>query len=139
MAGKSMLVVGDTDHGGLRHLIIRNPEDGTKCLLPEWMTLPKIASLQIVSCPRIALKRLVELRALIDRLMVSSSGQHLSGGKSNETLDATPTGSVRKTTAARTRTASTGASSETANNTPQGSDAHNRRKKRRGGQEGGDQ
>jgi len=72
-----MLVVGYTEHGGARHLIIRNPNDGTKSLLPEWMTFVETAAIRIVSCPRFYVNRLVELRALIDRLMAPSSGNHV--------------------------------------------------------------
>src|SRR5438105_4425046 len=69
LVGHSMLVVGYTEHGAARHLIIRNPNDGTKSLLPEWMTFAGTGAIRIVSCPRFYVNRLVELRALIDRLM----------------------------------------------------------------------
>ena len=74
LAGQSVHVVGETEHGGSRHLIIRKPSDGAKCLLPEWMTSPAAGVIRIVSCPRLSVNRLVELRGLIDRLMASSLG-----------------------------------------------------------------
>jgi hypothetical protein len=51
LVGHSVLVVGDKEHGGVRHLIVRKP-DGARFLLPEWMTLPEAGAIRILSCPR---------------------------------------------------------------------------------------
>jgi hypothetical protein len=77
LVGQSVLVVGSKVHAGTRHLIIGRP-DGANLLLPEWMTSPDAGAIRILSCPRLCVNRLVELRALLDRLMASSPGKQLS-------------------------------------------------------------
>ena len=84
--GKSVLVVGEKEHAGTRHLIIRGP-DGAKILLPEWMVHPDAGAIRTVSYPRLCVNRLIELRALVDRLMASSPHKNFAGGeKRNETI-----------------------------------------------------
>lgn len=97
-----MLVVGDIEHGGARHLIIRKPSDGSRFLLPAWMTFPAAGAIAIVSCPRLSVNRLIELRTLLDRLMASSPGKQVPGGQSNETIAAAPSRSIQDATAERT-------------------------------------
>ena len=93
--GKSVLVVGDKEHAGTRHLIIRGP-DGAKILLPEWMAAPDAGAIRIVSHPRLCVNRLVELRALVDRLMASSLHKNFAGGEQrNETIADVTTGSLQ--------------------------------------------
>jgi hypothetical protein len=93
--GKSVLVVGDKEHAGTRHLIIRGP-DGAKILLPEWMAHPDAGAIRIVSYPRLCVNRLIELRALIDRLMASSRQEDFAGGEQrNETIAVVTTGSLQ--------------------------------------------
>jgi len=106
LVGQSVLVVSDKKHGGIRYLIICKPGEGSRVLLPEWMTSREAAAIQTVSCPRLSMARLVELRALIDRLMALSPENHTpGGGQSNEAMEATPTrpvhdigGTLRATT-----------------------------------------
>jgi hypothetical protein len=87
LVGHSLLVVGSVEHGGLRHLIVREQSDGRRFLLPEWMTLPAAGAIRIVSCPRLSVNQLFELGTLIDRLMISSaSSKHGPGGMSNEPI-----------------------------------------------------
>jgi hypothetical protein len=101
LSGKSVLVVGDKEHAGTRHLIIRRP-DGANILLPEWMASPEAGAIRIVSYPRLCVNRLLELRALIDRLMASSTGKHISaGGQSNETIEIVTAGPIQEVTALR--------------------------------------
>ena len=108
LVGQSVLVVGDKQHGGTRHLIICKPGEGARFLLPEWMTFPEEGAIRILSCPRLCVNPLVELRALIDRLMASSPGKHVpGGGQSNETSETIPTGSVQDTAAVRAAVAAT--------------------------------
>src|SRR5262249_27292264 len=92
LTGQSVLVVGETEHGDTLHLIVRK-SDGTKLLLPAWMTFPESNSVKILSCPRLSVNRLLDLRALLDRLMSSSSPpKHVrGGGRNDETLEATST------------------------------------------------
>ena len=139
LVGQSVLVVGDKEHGGTRHLIICTHGEGARLLLPEWMTFPEAGTIRTLSCPRLSIKRLVELRALIDRLMASSPGNHVpGGGQSNETMEATPTRSVHDTaTTMRPSATSTNDSRETAQGAPGGGDVRRRSRKRRDGQSGG--
>jgi hypothetical protein len=139
LVGQSVLVVGDKKHGGTRHLIICKPGEGARLLLPEWMTFPEAATIRTLSCPRISVKRLVELRALIDRLMVSSPGNNVpGGGQSDETMEVTPTRSVHATaTAIRPTATSTNDSSEAAQGASGGGDVRRCSKKRRDEQSGG--
>jgi hypothetical protein len=139
LVGQSVLVVGDKEHGGTRHLIICKPGEGARLLLPEWMTFPEAGTIRTLSCPRLSVKRLVELRALIDRLMASSPGNHVpGGGQSNETMEATPTRSVHDTaTTMRPTATSTNDSSETAQGASGGGGVRRRSRKRRDGQSGG--
>jgi hypothetical protein len=91
LVGQSVLVIGDKEHAGTRHLIIRGP-DGAKILLPEWMTFPHAGTIRTLSCPRLCVNRLVELRALLDRLMASSPGKHIpGGGERNEAIEVVTT------------------------------------------------
>ena len=140
LVGRSVLVVGDKEHGGVGHLIVRKP-DGAKFLLPEWMTLPEAGTIRILSCPRLSVNRLVELRALIDRLMASSPGKHVpGGGQSNETSETISTRYVQDTTAVRTAVAETNHSSGTAHGASGGGNRVRRpRRERRHGRSGAQQ
>ena len=62
--GQSILVVGEMDHAGARHLIIRRP-DGSAFYLPGWMAAPVAASIEMMACPRLPMHRLIELRAFL--------------------------------------------------------------------------
>jgi hypothetical protein len=95
LVGKSVLVVGDKEHAGTRHLIIHGP-DGAKILLPEWMAHPDAGAIRIVSYPRLCVNRLIELRAFVDRLMASSPHKNLGGGEQrNETIADVTAGSLQ--------------------------------------------
>jgi hypothetical protein len=138
LVGQSVLVVGDKQHGGTRHLIICKPGEGARFLLPEWMTFPEASTIRTVSCPRLSMNRLVELRALIDRLMASSPGNHVpGGGQGNETMEATPTRSVHDTATTRPAAISTNDGSETAQGASVGGDVRRSSRKRRTGHSGG--
>jgi hypothetical protein len=95
-----VLVFGDKEHAGMRHLLVRRP-DGAKILLPEWMTFPHAGAIRILSHPRLCVNRLVELRALLDRLMASSAGKLAGGGERNEAIEVVTTGLVQDVTASR--------------------------------------
>jgi len=51
------VVVRRLHHGGSVHLVIEQP-DGTRALLPAWMTEPWAAQLTIVEMPRLTLEAL---------------------------------------------------------------------------------
>jgi hypothetical protein len=48
-------------HGGRSHFVIEQP-DGTRALLPAWMTEPWAAQLPVVKLPRLTLEALFTLR-----------------------------------------------------------------------------
>jgi hypothetical protein len=73
LVGQSVLVVGDREHGGSRYLIICDGNEA-RLLLPEWNSFPEAGTIQTLPRPRLSVTRLVELRALLDRLMALSSG-----------------------------------------------------------------
>jgi hypothetical protein len=138
LVGQSVLVVGDKKHGGTRHLIICKPGEGARLLLPEWMTFPEAGTIRTLSCPRLSVNQLVELRAQIDRLMASSPGNHVpGGGQSNETMEATPTRSVHDTATIRPTAIATNDSSKTPHGASGAGDVRRCSRKRRNGQSGG--
>jgi hypothetical protein len=138
LVGQSVLVVGEKEHGGTRYLIICNG-DGARLLLPEWMTFAEAGAIQTLSRPRLSVTRLVELRALIDRLMASSSGNHLpGGGHSNEAMETSPTRPVHDTsTTLRAAATSTNDRSETAQGASGGGDVRRCISKQHNGQSRG--
>ena len=137
---QSVLVVGDKEHGGTRYLIICKPGEGARLLLPEWMTFPEAGAIQTLSRPRLSVTRLVELRALIDRLMALSPGNHLpGGGQSNEPMEATPTRPVHHTTTLRPSATSTNDRGETAQDASGGGDLRRCTSKRKDAQSRGGQ
>jgi hypothetical protein len=86
-ANRTVLVAGATEHAGTRHLIIREA-DGSAVLLPVWMTAPEAALVRIVDRLRLPVDRLVDLRTIVDGLMVSSSGDLVpTGGHGHEEID----------------------------------------------------
>jgi Family of unknown function (DUF5372) len=139
LVGQSVLVVGDKEHGGTRYLIICN-RDGARLLLPEWMTFLEAGAIQTLSRPRLSVTRLVELRALIDRLMALSPGNHLlGGGQNHEAMEATPTRPVHDASTPRPTATSTNDRSETAEGASGGGDLRRRTKKQKDAQSGGGQ
>ena len=66
-AGQLVPVVGHMEHAGTRHLIIRTA-DTSGFLIPSWMMTAEAGAIQIVPAPRLPFNRIIELRALIDRL-----------------------------------------------------------------------
>jgi Family of unknown function (DUF5372) len=141
LVGQSVLVVGGKEHGGTRYLIICKPGEGARLLLPEWMTFPEAGAIQTVSSPCLSVTRLLELRALIDRLMALSPGNHLpGGGQSNEAMEPTPTRPVHHTTTTlRPSATSTNDRGETAHGASGGSDLRRCTSKRKDAQSRGGQ
>ena len=58
---------------GEDHLVVVQP-DGTLALIPAWMSEAKARSATLTASPRLAVGRLVELRARIDALIASQGG-----------------------------------------------------------------
>jgi hypothetical protein len=71
-AGERVLVVREVHHAGRQHFVIDSP-DGTRGLLPEWMTELSSANLPFVEGPVLPLAALRDLRATIDRALLSSA------------------------------------------------------------------
>lgn len=95
LVGQTVLVVGEQEHNGVRHLLIRQPHDGT-LHVPDWMVTPQAGSIAIVATPRIPLKALLEIRAMLDHLVASSVGDSTpEGGDANEDPAADAIGFVR--------------------------------------------
>jgi Family of unknown function (DUF5372) len=102
LVGQSVSIVGCHDHGGTYHLVIRKP-DGAKCLIPEWMTRPEAEAIRILSSPRLSVNLLIELRDLIDRIMLTSPVEkRISGGRSSDTSGAAKIGAIQNITLGRT-------------------------------------
>ena len=58
---------------GEDHLVVVQP-DGTLALIPAWMSEDSARSATLTASPRLAVGRLVELRARIDALIASQGG-----------------------------------------------------------------
>jgi Family of unknown function (DUF5372) len=101
LVGQSVSIVGCHDHGGTYHLVIRKP-DGAKCLIPEWMTRPEAEAIRILSSPRLSVNLPIELRDLIDRIMLTSPVEkRISGGRSSDTSGAAKIGAIQNITLGR--------------------------------------
>ena len=59
-------------HGGSVHFVIDQP-DGTRGLLPAWMTEPRAGQLATTEVPRLALEDLRALRGVITGALLSLS------------------------------------------------------------------
>jgi hypothetical protein len=69
--GERLTVVRTMRHAGILHLVV-DAADGTRGLLPEWMTEPNAASLPLVETPTLPVAALQALRATIDGSILSS-------------------------------------------------------------------
>jgi hypothetical protein len=138
LVGQFVRVIGDKEHGGTRYLVICK-SDGARLLLPDWMTLPEVGAIQTLSCPRLSVTRLVELRALLDRLMALSPGNHLPGGGQSHAMETTPTRPIHHATTLPPSATSTNDRGETAQGASRGGDLRHSTSKRRDGQSRGGQ
>ncbi|WP_353001223.1 DUF5372 family protein [Mesorhizobium sp. M1295] len=94
LVGQTVAVVGEHDHDGICHLLVRQPHGGT-FHLPDWIAAPQAGSVAIVAAPRLSLTHLLELRALLDHLVGSLPRDSISGGgHADEESAAHPTGFV---------------------------------------------
>ncbi len=74
LVGRTVLVVGDHEHDGVHHFLIRQPSGGSY-QVPGWMFDPASKSLVLVSVPRLPVGQLVLLRALLDRFVAYPAEQ----------------------------------------------------------------
>jgi Family of unknown function (DUF5372) len=89
LTGQSFLILGEHEHYGAPHVLVRGT-DGTTHLLPGWMTLPEAGTTGIVAVPRLPVNRLLELRLVLDRIMVALSSGEIAptGGFGHEEAEA---------------------------------------------------
>ncbi len=82
LVGQTVLVIGDYEHDGIHHLLIRLPTGGAY-RIPDWM-FGQGGSFEVVAAPRLPVSRLREVRALIDQLVDCSLGTENPGGIDDE-------------------------------------------------------
>ena len=130
-AGQIVPIVGHIEHAGTRHLIIRTGDE-SGFLLPAWMTAPEASLVRIVTCPRLPVNRVVELRAVIDRLMASSSGELVpTGGQGDKKISSTAESVRTNSTLQRSAVSSSFEGNRAAQGTVEGSDGRTRSRNRR--------
>ena len=93
---QTVLVIGEHEHDGIRHFLIRQPSGGSY-RIPDWMFDPVENGLAIVSIPRLPVSQLILLRAVIDRLVASPSKEVSSGGIGNGEVVSCANRSVHQT------------------------------------------
>jgi hypothetical protein len=87
------MVVRTVRHAGMLHFVI-DSADGTRGLLPEWMTEPEAAELPLVASATLSVAALRDLRATIDARRLSSAT--LSGTQEKgDYVSATPRSSTK--------------------------------------------
>lgn len=69
--GHVVQVIGELEHDGKRHLLIRGTPGGSY-QIPEWMFGDEAAAAKIITVVRFPIAQLTKLRALVDRLIVTS-------------------------------------------------------------------
>jgi hypothetical protein len=87
------MVVRTVRHAGMLHFVI-DTADGTRGLLPEWMTDPEAAELPIVASATLSVAALRDLRATIDGQRLSSATSSVTQEK-GDYVSATPRSSTR--------------------------------------------
>src|SRR5713101_8770269 len=97
LKGRTFLVVGQYEHYGAPHILVRGEVDGATWLIPAWMTAPEAGATAIVNAPRLPVRRLVDLREFLDRIMIASSSWEAApaGGSGNEAAEGSTVGHVR--------------------------------------------
>ena len=95
------MVIADQVHDGCRHLNLQSA-DGASFLVPAWMTLTAAASVSVIDRPCLSLARLLELRAFVDSVLASCSGEAIpeQGGVDDEASNVSAAGFVRASAAA---------------------------------------
>jgi hypothetical protein len=61
LAGQSFVVLGQYEHYGALHVLVRGA-DGATHLFPAWMATTEAAAAEIVVIPRLPIQRLIDLR-----------------------------------------------------------------------------
>jgi len=93
LTGQTFVLAGQYEHGGVEHVLVRR-KDGATFIFPAWMT-GEAGLARIVADPRLPVNRLIELRELVDRIMIASSaGNPAAAGEHHEERKGYSTGSV---------------------------------------------
>ena len=82
MAGRTVVVTGEYEHGGICYHIIRQQCSGTT-QIPAWMLDPASSRIAVTERPRLPIASLIQLRDLIDDLLACRPGKHDLGGIDN--------------------------------------------------------
>ena len=90
LSGCRVAWLGRRKARGQTMAIVRHP-DGTQMHLPEWMTLPSAARLELRDIPRISLRALSDLRELIAPLLLAPE-ESRTGGRDERERPAVATG-----------------------------------------------
>jgi hypothetical protein len=86
-----LVLAGQYQHGGIEHVLVRR-KDGATFIFPAWMTAnPSLG--EIVAHPRLPVNRLIEVREIVDRIMIASSAVNSVGGHREEGSECS-TGSI---------------------------------------------
>ena len=99
LVGQTVLVIGEHEHDGIRHFLIRQSSGGSY-QVPDWMFDPAANGLVIVSVPRFPISQIILLRALIDRLVTSPSKEGSTGGVGDDKVVPSTNRSVHQTSRA---------------------------------------
>jgi len=83
------VVVRRLRHGGSVHFVIEQP-DGTRALLPAWMTEPWAAQFTIIEMPRLTLEALYALRSAINGALLSLSSSTMMGEECDDGATSRP-------------------------------------------------
>ena len=96
MVGQTVLVIGDHEHDGIHHLLIRQAHGGSH-QVPDWMFDPAASSLAVVSVPRLPVSQLMSVRSLVDHLVACPPEERSGGGIGSEQIVPSTSGFIRRT------------------------------------------
>lgn len=91
LVGQAFVLAGQYQHGGVEQVLVRR-RDGATFIFPAWMTANPTLG-KIVAHPQLPVNRLIEVRAIVDRIMIASSARDSAGGH-HEERSVCATGSV---------------------------------------------
>jgi hypothetical protein len=95
LIGQTFVVLGQYEHYGAPHVLVRGTGGATH-LLPAWMTTLEAGGMAVMACPRLSVSRLLELREFLDGLgFALPSGGHVPGGCGHERTENQAAGAVR--------------------------------------------
>ncbi len=99
MVGQTVLVIGDHEHDGIHHLLIRQAHGGSY-QVPDWMFDPAASSLAVVNVPRLPVSQLMSVRSLVDHLVACPPEERSGGGIASEKVVPSTSRLIRRTDSA---------------------------------------